>query len=109
MPAAVIVSGTFRARAGIGPEVRAAMQLMMAASRAEDGCEAYSYAQDIEDPHLVRVFEVWRDRAAFDAHRKAPHLQAWRAQWPELGLHDPQLEVMIATHREAISPPPQQA
>lgn len=109
MPAEVIVSGTFRAAQGLGPEVRVAMVLMMAASRAEDGCEAYSYAQDIEDPGLVHVFEVWRDRAAFEAHRQAPHLREWRARWPQLGLGDARLEVVTVAGRDPVAPPVLQA
>ncbi len=109
MPADVIVSGTLRAACGLGPEVRVAMALMMAASRAEDGCESYSYAQDIEDPTLVHVFEVWRDRAAFEAHRRAPHLREWRARWPQLGLGDARLEVVTVAAREPVAPPVMQA
>lgn len=109
MPAEIIVSGTFRAAHGLGPAVREAMALMVAASRAEDGCEAYSYAQDIEDPGLVHVFEVWRDRAAFEAHRLARHLREWRARWPALGLGDARLEIVTVAAREAMPPPVMQA
>jgi quinol monooxygenase YgiN len=67
-----------------------AMEAMAIASRAEEGCEAYSYARDVFDPTLIRVFEVWRNRACFTAHRM-PHLAAWRAKWPELGLGEASL------------------
>jgi quinol monooxygenase YgiN len=87
----VIVAGTFRASKGVNHPVMKAMEAMATASCVEDGCEAYSYARDVFDPTLLRVFEIWRDRAAFVAHRNMPHLAIWRAKWPDLGLGDASL------------------
>jgi quinol monooxygenase YgiN len=87
----VIVAGTFRASKGVTHPVMKAMEAMATASRAEEGCEAYSYARDVFDPTLIRVFEIWQDRDSFAAHRAMPHLAAWRAKWPELGLGDASL------------------
>ena len=73
---------------------------MLAASRAEDGCITYSYAIDVQDPGLIRVFEVWRDQAALDAHRETPHFLAWKACRESIGMHDRRLslyEVSTAT------------
>jgi quinol monooxygenase YgiN len=87
----LIIAGTVR----VPPEnlelFRPHMEKMLAASRAEDGCLAYSYAIDVEDPGLVRVFESWRDQAALDAHFRTPHLAEWRASWPEFGVSDRRL------------------
>jgi len=81
----VTIAGTFR----VPPENLAAfkphMAKMLAASRAEDGCLVYSYAEDVLEPGLIRVFEAWRDQAALDAHIKAPHMGEWRAAWPAAG------------------------
>jgi quinol monooxygenase YgiN len=84
----IAVIGTFRASRGLTHGVLAAMEIMVASSRAEDGCEQYYYASDVLEPDLIRVFEIWRDRDAFAAHRTMPHLAAWRAKWPDLGLGD---------------------
>lgn len=87
----VIIAGTVR----VPPEridlFRPHMAKMLAASRAEDGCIAYSYAVDVEDPGLVRVFEVWRDQPALEAHFQTPHMAEWRAAWPQFGVSDRQL------------------
>jgi len=64
---------------------------MLAASRAEDGCVEYSYAVDVADQGLIRVFEVWRDEAALKAHFATPHMAEWRAQWPAFGVSDRRL------------------
>ena len=62
------------------------MLAMVSASRAEDGCLEYSYAEDIFDSGLIHVTERWRDQAALDAHVGAEHLAQWRAAWPALGI-----------------------
>lgn len=82
----LVVAGTFRVPPENLETFRPHMDAMMARSRAEDGCLAYSYAQDLQEPGLIRVFEVWRDRAALDAHGAAPHLAEWRAAWPPFGV-----------------------
>ena len=82
----IVIAGTVR----VPPEnlagLRPHMEKMLAASRAEDGCVTYSYAIDVADPGLVRVFEEWRDQAAIDAHFQAPHMAEWRAAWPAFGV-----------------------
>ena len=87
----VIVAGTVR----IPPEnierFRPHMIAMMTASRAEDGCAAYVYAETVGSPGLIQVFEVWRDQAALQAHVETPHMARWRAAWPELGVSDRRL------------------
>lgn len=47
-------------------DARPVMARMISASRAEDGCEEYAYAEDILDAGLIHVKELWRDRAALD-------------------------------------------
>jgi quinol monooxygenase YgiN len=87
----VIVAGTVRVApdklAGLKPH----MEAMLAASRAENGCFEYSYAEDVAEPGLVRVFEAWRDQAALDAHFRTDHMAAWRAAWPSFGVSDRRL------------------
>ncbi|TPK39381.1 putative quinol monooxygenase [Mesorhizobium sp. B2-5-3] len=82
----LLVIGTVRLPPDKLEQARPAMGRMVVASRAEPGCLAYSYAQDVLDAGLIRVTEVWNDRAALDAHFAAPHLVDWRASWPSLGI-----------------------
>lgn len=51
---------------------------LVSASRAEQGVLAYSFAVDMLDPELIRVFEVYTDQAALDAHMRSPHFLAWK-------------------------------
>ena len=96
----VIIAGTVRVPPENLERFRPHMQAMLDASRAEDGCLVYSYAIDVLDPGLVRVFEAWRDDAALQAHFQAPHMADWRAVWPEFGVSDRRLSLYeVASER----------
>ena len=96
----LIVAGTVRVPPQNVERFRPHMAAMMAASRAEDGCIAYGYAEDVGEPGLIHVFEVWRDRAALEAHFATPHMGEWRAQWPSFGVSDRRLTAYeVATER----------
>lgn len=89
----LIIAGTVRVPPENIARFRPHMLAMLAASRAEDGCIEYAYAEDVAEPGLIRVFEAWRDQAAIDAHFKAPHMAVWRAANAELGVFDRQLSL----------------
>jgi len=98
----VIVAGTVR----VPPEQLAALRphqlAMLAASRAEDGCLTYSYGEDVGEPGLIRVFELWRDQAALEAHFKAAHMAAWRAACAEHGVFDRRLALYEVAAERAL-------
>ena len=82
----IVVVGQFR----FPPEQMAAalpaMRKVMEATRTEDGCIEYNYGEDVLDPGLIRVSEVWASRAQLDAHMQTPHMAAWQRERAELGL-----------------------
>jgi quinol monooxygenase YgiN len=84
----VIVAGTVRVAAENLESIVPHMQDMLLASRAEEGCLEYSYAHDVLEPGLIRVFEIWRDRSALTAHFQTEHMARWRAVWPELQVSE---------------------
>lgn len=97
----VVVAGTFRVSADRFEDLRPHLEAVIVATRAEVGCLAYSYARDVEDPELVRVFERWRDQAALDAHFQTPHMLAWRRVRAEHGFHERRIRSYdIASERE---------
>jgi quinol monooxygenase YgiN len=98
----ILIMGTVRIPDGAIDRARPAMTAMLAASRAEEGCLAYSYAQDVIDPGLIHVAERWRDRAALDAHFRAPHMAEWRAQFGAIGISDRNLMLFIADDGQPI-------
>ena len=69
------------------------MKHMVDASRAEDGCVEYAYAEDVFEPGLIHVKELWTDQAALNAHFASAHIAEWRAAWPSLQIGDRNLRV----------------
>ncbi|MDP1631068.1 MAG: putative quinol monooxygenase [Caulobacter sp.] len=98
----ILVIGTVRLPPENIAKARPAMAAMVAASRAEDGCHDYAYAEDLLVPGLIRVSEAWRDREALAAHFKTPHMAAWRAVFPDLSITDRNLSPYEAGEPEPI-------
>ena len=84
----IVITGTVRLPAANREAAFPAMRAMVEASRAEDGCEAYSYAFDLLDDGLVHIVERWREREALEAHFATAHMAEWRAQFAKLGITD---------------------
>ena len=96
----LLIAGTVRLPPENLERFKPHMQAMLSASRAEDGCLEYSYAEDVAEPGLIRVFETWRDQAALDAHFQTPHMATWRSHWPEFQVSDRRLTLYeIAAER----------
>ena len=89
----LLIVGTVRLPAENLPDARPAMQAMIEASRAEEGCIDYGYAEDLLDPGLIHIKELWTDQSALDRHFSSAHIAAWRASWPALGIGDRDLRI----------------
>lgn len=44
----------------------------------EPGCLRFDVIQDLEDQNRIHLYEVYRDQAAIELHRQAPHYIKWR-------------------------------
>ncbi len=82
----VAVIGQFRMPAANMEQARPLMRKVMEATRAEDGCVEYNYAEDVLDPGLIRVSEVWDSRAQLAAHMATDHMRIWNEERTALGL-----------------------
>jgi (4S)-4-hydroxy-5-phosphonooxypentane-2,3-dione isomerase len=51
----------------------------LGSERDEPGCMRFNVLQDGQDQNVYYFFEVYRDEAALEAHRAAPHYAVWRA------------------------------
>src|SRR5262245_46164312 len=66
-----------RAAKGKGDALAALLVEQVKAVRAaEPGCLVYRPHRSTKDPDVFIFYEQYKDDAAFDAHRKAPHLAA---------------------------------
>src|SRR5215510_8959931 len=63
--------------------------------KAEPGCLVYRPHRSTKDPDLFIFYEMYKDDAAFDVHRKAPHLAAYRERREKEGLTEGPPEVEI--------------
>lgn len=82
------INGTIRLPDGAVDAARDALVTMMEASRAEDGCLDYTFAQDVGDPNTVILFERWRDQEALSAHGQSAHM----AEFQKTMAENPPLE-----------------
>ena len=51
----------------------------LGSEKDEPGCLRFNVLHDHQDPNVYYFFEVYRDEAALEAHRAAPHYAVWRA------------------------------
>ena len=84
----IILAGTIRIATGKRDDAARLLEPLIHATRSEPGCISYSFASDLLDAHVLRIFEVFRDEAALAAHRASPPMAAWRAAAPSLGISD---------------------
>lgn len=50
----------------------------LGSNQDEPGCLRFDVLQDVEEPNTIHLYEVYRDEAALEAHRQAPHYTKWR-------------------------------
>ena len=51
----------------------------LGSERDEPGCLRFNVLQDEQDENVYYFYEVYKDQAALEAHRAAPHYAIWRA------------------------------
>ena len=60
------------------------MPLMLANAKAsldkEPGCDRFDVLQKAAEPNEIVLYEIYRDRAAFDEHLKSAHFKAFNAE-----------------------------
>jgi quinol monooxygenase YgiN len=96
MTATVTVVAHIRAAQGKGDALAALLVEQAAAVRkSEPGCLVYRPHRSTSDPHLFLFYETYADDAAFEIHRKSPHLAAYRKRREELGLVDGPVDVKV--------------
>ena len=88
------VMAKVRAAKGKGDALAALFKEQAAAVRkAEPGCLAYRPHRSKKEPDLFIFYEQYKDDAAFDIHRKAPYLAAYRERREKEGLTEGATEV----------------
>jgi quinol monooxygenase YgiN len=83
------VVAKLRAAKGKGDALAALLTEQAAVVRsAEPGCIVYRVHRSTTDPESFLFYETYADDAAFELHRKAPHLAQYRQRREAEGLMD---------------------
>ena len=96
----LIVIGSGRSRQGQHHELVSAARAVALATRVDDGCDVYTFAVDVTEPAAVVSFEVWRDRAALEAHLSHEHTQRFLRDVAGLLEGEPTMSLFEATPTE---------
>ena len=53
------------------------MRVCAEKTNQEPGCIRYEVMQDVDDPTIMCLFQVFRDEAAYQAHQDSEHHRVW--------------------------------
>jgi quinol monooxygenase YgiN len=56
-----------------------AIATMETASRAEDGCQDYTFSVELNNPGVIRITEKWNSVDDLKAHFAEPHMATFQA------------------------------
>jgi quinol monooxygenase YgiN len=81
----VVLAVTWIAKVGREAEVESIFSKLTEASRQEPGCVTYQVHRHKTEPRRFFIYEQYKDDAALEAHRAAPHfLQFARKELPRI-------------------------
>ena len=96
MTGAVTVVARLRAAPGKGDALAALLTEQCGVIRSsEPGCLAYRLHRGSDDPDLFLFYETYTDDAAYQAHRRSPHLAAYRQRREAAALIHGGVEVAL--------------
>ncbi|WP_062110954.1 putative quinol monooxygenase [Aureimonas sp. AU40] len=81
----IILSGTLKATDERLDALASAMRTVLEETRREAGCIVYSFARDVLEPGLLRIYEEWESRELLAAHVKTAHVAAWHKALADAG------------------------
>ncbi len=81
----IVLAVTWVARTGREAEVAALLSKLTEESRKEPGCVMYQVHRHRTEPRRFFIYEQYKDDAAIEAHRAAPHfMQFARKDLPKM-------------------------
>jgi quinol monooxygenase YgiN len=81
----LVLAVTWMAKMGRESEVAAIFEQLTAESRKEPGCVMYQVHKHKTDARRFFIYEKYKDDAALEAHRAAPHfLQLAKKELPKI-------------------------
>jgi len=81
----IVLAVTWVAKTGREAEVAAVFSKLTEESRKEPGCAMYLVHRHRTEPRRFLIYEQYKDEAALEAHRSAPHfLQYAKKELPKI-------------------------
>lgn len=87
----ITVIGKIRLPADQIATARDALVKAVTATRAEEGCIEYNFAEDITEPGVLRISEVWDSKDRLAPHFKSAHMVAFMTVVATLDVTDRQV------------------
>ena len=75
----IVVNAIVKSKQDDIAALKDAIAAMETASRAEAGCEDYTFSVELSDPDTLRITEKWTSVEALRAHFATPHMAAFQA------------------------------
>ncbi len=82
--------------------LKSAIATMEKASRAEEGCDDYTFSIELNNPNMIRITERWHSMEALQAHFQTAHMAEFRSAMAE---HPPKTRQMYFYEASEVSPP----
>lgn len=89
----VVVTARVVSKPETRDQTRAALVDLETPTRAEDGCQDYTWYVSATEPDVFVTLERWDSRAQLDAHMLTPHVQALLAAAGDLVAATPVITV----------------
>ena len=74
----IVVNGRLESDSADIAALKDALAVMETANRAEDGCHDYTFSVELNDPHVIRITEKWRDMDALGMHFRSAHMATFQ-------------------------------
>ncbi len=98
----IALIGHFRVPVDKLDEARPLMRKLVEATRQEVGCIQYNFAEDLLDPGLIRISEIWETRENLAGHVQSPHVQEWGGQRDGVGVHGRDIDILTVAASEKL-------
>jgi quinol monooxygenase YgiN len=99
---ALVIAGTIEIDPAHVARARELVAPLIVATRAEDGCLAYGFYADLDDPSTFHIYEEWESAEANAAHSASAHLADFMTGIAELALRSVRLDRYEVTGAQRI-------
>ena len=73
--------------------VKALAKELVEKSQAEEGNISYTFNQNIKDPAVLTMIEIWADKAAIERHNTSEHFTRIFPQMAQYAAEQPMLDI----------------